>query len=96
MDRTGDMQNVQPHDFIGATLKYLYLTFAESSLMPLDQWVFNTAGQPLPICGRNPAYPNVDFRSRVHDEAAVHDEEPHLSTELPEQTPGLTRTFSRS
>jgi len=30
-------------------LKYLYLTFKEEELIPLDQWVFNTEAHPLPI-----------------------------------------------
>ena len=47
----------QPSQFLGATLKYLYLTFTDSRVMSLNEWVFNSAGQPLPVCGINPAYP---------------------------------------
>ena len=39
----------QPAIFLSATLKYLYLIFSEGTVLPLDQWVFNTAGHPLPI-----------------------------------------------
>lgn len=41
--------NRQPSYFIGATLKYLYLTFSEEEVAPLEQWTFNALGQPLPI-----------------------------------------------
>ena len=48
--------NFQPSKFLGATLKYLYLTFTDSRVMSLNEWVFNSRGQPLPVCGINPAY----------------------------------------
>ena len=36
--------------FLAETLKYLFLLFAEDcSIIPLDQWVFNTEAHPLPI-----------------------------------------------
>ncbi|PIO68276.1 glycosyl hydrolase family 47 [Teladorsagia circumcincta] len=37
--------------FLAETLKYLYLLFADdqTSLFPLDKWVFNTEAHPLPI-----------------------------------------------
>ena len=38
--------------FLGETLKYLYLLFADRQEISLDQWVFNTEAHPLPI------YPN--------------------------------------
>ncbi|KAJ7473943.1 glycoside hydrolase family 47 protein [Mycena latifolia] len=31
------------------TLKYLYLLFSDNSVLPLDEWVFNTEAHPLPI-----------------------------------------------
>ncbi|KAJ7218208.1 glycoside hydrolase family 47 protein [Mycena rebaudengoi] len=31
------------------TLKYLYLLFADNSVLPLDEYVFNTEAHPLPI-----------------------------------------------
>ncbi len=44
--------------FLSATFKYLYLTQVEDeSVVPLDKWVFNAAGHPLPICGQHPFYP---------------------------------------
>ncbi|KDR68814.1 hypothetical protein GALMADRAFT_256675 [Galerina marginata CBS 339.88] len=35
--------------FVSETLKYLYLLFSDASLLPLDQYVFNTEAHPLPI-----------------------------------------------
>jgi len=31
------------------TLKYLYLLFSDADVLPLDEYVFNTEGHPLPI-----------------------------------------------
>lgn len=45
----------RPH-FISATLKYLYLTFSPVDLFPLDKWVFDSYGHPLPICGQHERY----------------------------------------
>lgn len=47
--------NTRPKDmmesfFLGETLKYLYLLFADDSrLLDLDRWVINTEAHPLPI-----------------------------------------------
>ena len=38
--------------FLGETLKYLYLLFAEKQEIDLKKWVFNTEAHLLPI------YPN--------------------------------------
>ena len=35
--------------FLGETLKYLYLLFGDSSVIPLDKFVFNTEAHPFPI-----------------------------------------------
>jgi mannosyl-oligosaccharide alpha-1,2-mannosidase len=35
--------------FMSETLKYLYLLFSDPSVLPLDKYVFNTEGHPLPI-----------------------------------------------
>ncbi|KAH6793096.1 alpha-mannosidase 3 [Perilla frutescens var. hirtella] len=37
--------------FLGETLKYLYLLFGSSDVIPLDEYVFNTEAHPLPIQG---------------------------------------------
>ncbi|XP_057738009.1 mannosyl-oligosaccharide 1,2-alpha-mannosidase MNS3 [Arachis stenosperma] len=51
-----DVTSIPPHKrdkmetfFLGETLKYLYLLFADSSLIPLDKFVFNTEAHPIPI-----------------------------------------------
>lgn len=43
--------DVQQSFFLAETLKYLYLTFSDDSLLPLEQWVFNTEAHPIPIYG---------------------------------------------
>ncbi|XP_017026834.1 mannosyl-oligosaccharide alpha-1,2-mannosidase IA [Drosophila kikkawai] len=48
--------DVQRGYFLGATLKYLYLLFSEDEVIPLQEWVFNSAGHFLPIKGVNPKY----------------------------------------
>lgn len=35
--------------FLGETLKYLYLLFGDTSVIPLDKYVFNTEAHPFPI-----------------------------------------------
>lgn len=55
-DETIIKRDYQPSYFIGATLEYLYLIFSSDQLLPLDEWVFNVAGNPLPIEGRNRAW----------------------------------------
>ncbi|KAJ3197751.1 hypothetical protein HDU67_003654 [Dinochytrium kinnereticum] len=35
--------------FIGETLKYLFLLFSDTDVLPLDQYVFNTEAHPFPI-----------------------------------------------
>ncbi|XP_055628514.1 mannosyl-oligosaccharide alpha-1,2-mannosidase IA isoform X2 [Toxorhynchites rutilus septentrionalis] len=48
--------DVQQSFFLAETLKYLYLLFSDDSLLPLDDWVFNTEAHPLPVKGRNTLY----------------------------------------
>ncbi|KAF5332791.1 hypothetical protein D9611_005172 [Ephemerocybe angulata] len=35
--------------FLSETLKYLYLLFSDSDVLPFDKYVFNTEAHPLPI-----------------------------------------------
>lgn len=35
--------------FLAETLKYLFLTFTDDSVISLDEWVFNTEAHPLRI-----------------------------------------------
>lgn len=51
-----DVTTIPPHRrdkmetfFLGETLKYLYLLFADSTLIPLDKFVLNTEAHPIPI-----------------------------------------------
>lgn len=53
-----DVTSIPPHKrdkmetfFLGETLKYLYLLFGDSSVIPLDKFVFNTEAHPFPIEG---------------------------------------------
>ncbi|XP_034479998.1 mannosyl-oligosaccharide alpha-1,2-mannosidase IA isoform X2 [Drosophila innubila] len=48
--------DVQQSFFLAETLKYLYLLFSDDSVLPLDEWVFNTEAHPLPIKGANIYY----------------------------------------
>ncbi|XP_055605865.1 mannosyl-oligosaccharide alpha-1,2-mannosidase IA isoform X1 [Uranotaenia lowii] len=48
--------DVQQSFFLAETLKYLYLLFSDDTLLPLDDWVFNTEAHPLPVKGRNSLY----------------------------------------
>ena len=48
-----------PPTFFSGTLKYLFLVFAgpaDYHRLPLRQWTFNRAGNPLPVCGQNSMY----------------------------------------
>lgn len=38
--------------FLAETLKYLYLLFSPSDLIPLDKWVFNTEAHPIRVISR--------------------------------------------
>ncbi|KAG0624964.1 hypothetical protein M758_2G017100 [Ceratodon purpureus] len=39
--------------FLGETLKYLYLLFGDTNMLPLTEFVFNTEAHPLPIRKKN-------------------------------------------
>lgn len=41
--------DVQQSFFFAETLKYLYLIFADTDLLPLDKYVFNTEAHPFRI-----------------------------------------------
>ncbi|XP_036318435.1 mannosyl-oligosaccharide alpha-1,2-mannosidase IA isoform X2 [Rhagoletis pomonella] len=48
--------DVQQSFFLAETLKYLYLLFSDDSLLPLDEWIFNTEAHPLPVRSANVFY----------------------------------------
>ncbi|KAI0564091.1 mannosyl-oligosaccharide 1,2-alpha-mannosidase [Gracilaria domingensis] len=41
--------DLMPSEFIGSTLRFLFLTFTNTETLPLDQWVFNRAGHALVV-----------------------------------------------
>ncbi|XP_010550822.1 PREDICTED: mannosyl-oligosaccharide 1,2-alpha-mannosidase MNS1 [Tarenaya hassleriana] len=50
---TGVKDNKMQSFFLAETLKYLYLLFSPSTVIPLDEWVFNTEAHPLKIVTRS-------------------------------------------
>ncbi|XWS16619.1 hypothetical protein CRYUN_Cryun34aG0105600 [Craigia yunnanensis] len=52
---TGVKDNMMQSFFLAETLKYLYLLFSPPTVIPLDEWVFNTEAHPLRIVNRNDA-----------------------------------------
>ncbi|KAG2022608.1 mannosyl-oligosaccharide 1,2-alpha-mannosidase [Coprinopsis cinerea AmutBmut pab1-1] len=48
-----ELENKMETFFLSETLKYLYLLFSDSSVIPLDQYVFNTEAHPFPIIAGN-------------------------------------------
>lgn len=49
-------QSFNNKKYILYALQYLYLLFSDDSVLPLDEWVFNTEAHPLPIKGANLYY----------------------------------------
>lgn len=52
--------------FLGETLKYLYLLFGDSDMLPLDRYVFNTEAHPLPV-----SLPRTEY-SHFQSEVSSH------------------------
>ncbi|KAF8101042.1 hypothetical protein N665_0211s0031 [Sinapis alba] len=63
---TGAKDNKMQSFFLAETLKYLYLLFSPSSVISLDEWVFNTEAHPLKIVARNndQRKPTITLRQR--------------------------------
>ncbi|ESR41000.1 Mannosyl-oligosaccharide 1,2-alpha-mannosidase MNS1 [Citrus sinensis] len=71
---TGDKDNMMQSFFLAETLKYLYLLFSPTTVISLDEWVFNTEAHPLKIVtqrdgeisGRSDGHhrPNIRLRGR--------------------------------
>jgi len=55
---TGVKDNMMQSFFLAETLKYFYLLYSPSSVIPLDEWVFNTEAHPLKIVTRHGQVPN--------------------------------------
>ncbi|CDO97750.1 unnamed protein product [Coffea canephora] len=52
---SGVKDNMMQSFFLAETLKYLYLLFSPSSVISLDEWVFNTEAHPIKIKTRHDA-----------------------------------------
>ncbi|PON53193.1 Glycoside hydrolase [Parasponia andersonii] len=50
---SGVKDNMMQSFFLAETLKYLYLLFSPPSVIPLDEWVFNTEAHPIRIVTRH-------------------------------------------
>ncbi|XP_058179203.1 mannosyl-oligosaccharide 1,2-alpha-mannosidase MNS1 [Rhododendron vialii] len=50
---SGVKDNMMQSFFLAETLKYLYLLYSPSSVISLDEWVFNTEAHPLKIVTRH-------------------------------------------
>ncbi|CAL5361029.1 hypothetical protein CsSME_00051857 [Camellia sinensis var. sinensis] len=50
---SGVKDNMMQSFFLSETLKYFYLLYSPSTLIPLDEWVFNTEAHPLRIVTRH-------------------------------------------
>ncbi|KAK7265209.1 hypothetical protein RJT34_32825 [Clitoria ternatea] len=57
---SGAKDNMMQSFFLAETLKYLYLLFSPSSILSLDEWVFNTEAHPLRIITRVANEESVD------------------------------------
>ncbi|KAJ7571681.1 hypothetical protein O6H91_01G172400 [Diphasiastrum complanatum] len=51
--RSGEKDDMMQSFFLAETMKYLYLLFSPSSVIPLDEWVFNTEAHPIRIIPRD-------------------------------------------
>ncbi|CAN0880422.1 Mannosyl-oligosaccharide 1,2-alpha-mannosidase MNS1 [Linum grandiflorum] len=65
---TGIKDNMMQSFFLAETLKYLYLLFSPSSVISLDEWVFNTEAHPLRITKTNGYTDDKLARSRGRKE----------------------------
>ena len=56
--------DLQQSYFMSETMKYLYLTFADTSLADLEDWVFNTESHPMRIRQRDPREVWYDWKKK--------------------------------
>eukprot|EP01010_Urceolus_cornutus_P003473 NODE_48_length_2735_cov_382.878258_g42_i0.p1 GENE.NODE_48_length_2735_cov_382.878258_g42_i0~~NODE_48_length_2735_cov_382.878258_g42_i0.p1 ORF type:complete len:666 (+),score=113.29 NODE_48_length_2735_cov_382.878258_g42_i0:281-2278(+) len=81
--------------FIAETLKYLLLLFSDESVLPLDEWVFNTEAHPFPLPGSGHememrstylrAPTDLDLRAQRHSPVALQQAIDHFKAQLPTQ-----------
>jgi len=68
---SGAKDNKMQTFFLAETLKYLYLLFSPSTVIPLNEWVFNTEAHPLRI------------KARMNEPISLEDPvEGHVGTEI--------------
>lgn len=67
---TGVKDDKMQSFFLAETLKYLYLLFSPSDVIPLDQWVFNTEAHPIRIISRQGGAQGDSRESAFTDKAA--------------------------
>eukprot|EP01018_Ginkgo_biloba_P039971 Gb_07364 [translate_table: standard] len=58
--------------FLAETLKYLYLLFSPPTVIPLDQWVFNTEAHPLKIVPRPDLVPSLEDKQGSQESKEVN------------------------
>jgi mannosyl-oligosaccharide alpha-1,2-mannosidase len=58
--------DIQQSYFMAETMKYIYLTFADPSVINLEEWVFNTESHPVKIRQRDPREIWYEWREK-HD-----------------------------
>ena len=63
---TGVKDNMMQSFFLAETLKYFYLLFSPPSVIPLDEWVFNTEAHPIRIVTRHDVgdFKNMDEKQK--------------------------------
>ncbi|CAN1306066.1 Mannosyl-oligosaccharide 1,2-alpha-mannosidase MNS1 [Linum perenne] len=62
---TGIKDNMMQSFFLAETLKYLYLLFSPTSVISLDEWVFNTEAHPLRIMNRQDQEANEQTEDKL-------------------------------
>jgi len=60
---TGNHKDIMDSFFLAETLKYLYLLFADDSMVPLEKYVFNTEAHPFSVGGK---YAGMDWEKKVN------------------------------
>lgn len=65
---TGVKDNMMQSFFLAETLKYLYLLFSPPTVIPLDEWVFNTEAHPIKIVTRHSSG-EQQYRPVIHRRA---------------------------
>ena len=67
----GRKKGKQESFFLSETLKYLFLLFSDDIVVPLECFVFNTEGHPLPIMHRQKSLRECVEREREREKERV-------------------------